>query len=62
MACGTDGCAFFVVVIVLFLFIRFGLVWFGLFVCFLINSIVSSRRYFRSFVVCNSRDTTPREV
>ena len=28
MAYGTDGCAFFVVVIVLFLFIRFGLVWF----------------------------------
>ena len=60
MAYGTDGCAFFVVVIVLFLFIRFGLVC--LFVCFLINSIVSSRRYFRSFVVRNSRDTTPREV
>ena len=57
MAYGTDGCAFFVVVIVLFLFIRF-----GLFVCFLINSIVSSRRYFRSFVVRNSRDTPPREV
>ena len=48
--------------LLLVFFCLFGLVWFGLFVCFLINSIVSSRRYFRSFVVRNSRDTPPREV
>ena len=46
--------------LLLFCFCLLGLVC--LFVCFLINSIVGSRRYFRSFVVRNSRDTTPREV
>ena len=51
--------------LLLFCVCLLGLVWFGLvclFVCFLINSIVSSRRYFRSFVVRNSRDTPPRKV